>query len=117
VMRVPLMHGLPIMTAGSEEMRGCVMSSPVSLKSRSQPMIAENSRCDKTAAMDAINRDCYVKQDPAGRQRTRRTAPGKAGEEAAAADLAATLEPLVDADEIAPGRQPSGFAPEARWNS
>lgn len=48
----------------------------------------------------------------ADRLRQRELLAGEAGDEAAAADLAARLEPTIDAQEVAPGRQPGRLARE-----
>src|SRR5262245_7685353 len=47
-MRVPLTHGLPIMTAGSVEIRACVMNVPLRPRGHNQTrMIAGNAIRDK----------------------------------------------------------------------
>ena len=46
----------------------------------------------------------------ADRLRQRELLAGEAGDEAAAADIAAALEPAIDAQQIAPRRQPGGLA-------
>jgi hypothetical protein len=51
VLRVPLMHGLPIMTTGSAEMRACGICFSLSFKPRSAPYDSGEVRCDKTSAM------------------------------------------------------------------
>ena len=87
---------------------------PVSAASRG-PGVRMPTRLSGSAPDSEISASAAGWRRPraAGRPlRAARTARPEAGDEAAAADLAARLEPAVDAQQVAPRRQPVGLALE-----